>query len=94
MISFTKPQNLNGTELRDELNAGGVVISYAPESVSIDEDGALVLDIDSKDESKAQAIVSAHNGTTVAPDKTAEKSALLAKLGITKEEAQLLLGGN
>jgi hypothetical protein len=91
MITFTKPENLNGTELRDELNAGGVTISYDPASVCIDEDGALVLDIDSKDQSKAESIVATHNGTTVAPDKTTEKSALLAKLGITEDEAKLLL---
>ncbi len=35
MITFTKPENLNGTELRAELNAAGVLISNAPESVAM-----------------------------------------------------------
>jgi hypothetical protein len=92
MITFTKPENLNGTELRSELNTAGVVISNAPESVAIDENGNLVLDINSNDEAKAKKIVDAHNGTTVAPEPTiADK---LASVGLSIEELKTALGGN
>ena len=88
MIQFTKPTNLNGTELLAELNAGGVSIT---ESAMIDGEGNFWLDIAEADKAKATPILAAHNGTIVAPDKSAEKAALLDKLGITDDEAKLLL---
>ena len=88
MIQFTKPTNLNGTELLAELNAGGVSIT---ESAMIDGEGNFWLDIAEADKAKATPIVATHNGTIVAPDKSAEKAALLAKLGISADEAKLLL---
>ena len=94
MIKYTKPNNLNGTELRDELNANNIVISYEPFSVRLEGDGSLWLDIKDKDADKAAPIVAAHNGTVIAPDNSAAKAALLAKLGITEAEARLLMGGN
>ena len=87
MIQFTKPTNLNGTELLAELNAGGVSIT---ESAMIDGEGNFWLDIAEADKAKATPIVASHNGTTVTPDKSA-KAALLAKLGISADEAKLLL---
>ena len=84
MISFTKPVNLNGKELRDELNAGGVAISYDPDVMVVDGNGNLLLEIDQKDVPKATQVVAAHNGTTVAPKPTiAEK---LASVGLTIED--------
>jgi hypothetical protein len=91
MHTLNKPTNLNGSELRDELRAGGVAISDAATAVSIDGNGDLWLDIKATDETKAEAIVAAHNGTTVAPDNATAKAALLARLGITADEAKLLL---
>jgi hypothetical protein len=91
MIQFTKPTNLNGTELRKELNDAGVTISDALYAVVDDGYGNLLLDIADTDEAKAQAIVAKHNGTTTVPDNSADKAALLAKLGITADEARLLL---
>jgi type II secretory pathway component HofQ len=88
MIKFNKPENLNGAELLVELNAGGVKITTPP---TIDGNGDFWLDVAPTDEAKAKTIVAAHNGTTVAPDNSAAKSALLAKLGITADEAALLL---
>ena len=88
MIQFTKPENLNGVELLAELKAGGVAISAWP---LIDGAGDFRLDIPEADKAKAAPIVAAHNGTTIAPDNSAAKAALLAKLGITADEAKLLL---
>ena len=88
MIQFKKPQNLNGTELLAQLNAAGVTISEPPFD---DAEGNLWLDIAESDEAKAAPIIAAHNGTTIAPDNSTAKAALLAKLGITADEAKLLL---
>ena len=48
------------------------------------------------DELKQQEIhlLNYQNQQAIEATKTAEKAALLAKLGITEEEAALLLGGN
>jgi hypothetical protein len=88
MEQFIKPANLNGEELINELNAAGVAIVKPP---SLDGEGILWLEIKSDDKSKAKKVVAEHNGTTQAPDRSAEKAALLEKLGITSEEAALLL---
>ena len=63
MISFNKPTNLNGAELRQELNDGGVSISFDLGTVVHTADGLIWLDIATKDKLKAEAIVAAHNGT-------------------------------
>lgn len=90
MIKLTKPTNLNGTELRQELNAAGVKISDEPLSIKLDADGNLWLDIADKDEAKAQAIIDAHNGTTVAPEPTiADK---LQSVGLNLEDLKTALG--
>jgi hypothetical protein len=63
MISFTKPTNLNGFELRQELNAAGILISDEPTSVKTTADNLIWLDIVESDAKAAEAIVAAHNGT-------------------------------
>ena len=88
MIKFDKPINLNGAELLTELKDNGVVITEFPE---IDGNGDFWLDVSEADQEKVAAVVAAHNGTTVAPDYLEAKAALLAKLGITEDEAKLLL---
>ena len=92
MISFTKPVNLNGKELRDELNAGGVAISNSPDVMVVDGNGNLLLDISESDTAKATLIVVAHNGTTVAPEPTVEQK--LASVGLSLEELREALGSN
>jgi hypothetical protein len=87
MIKFNKPINLNGSELLEELNAAGVKIIEKP---YLDDNGDLWLQIDAKDEVKAKTVVNAHNGNTVAPGLNS-REAILAKLGLTAEEAAILL---
>jgi len=89
MIKFNKPENLNGTELLDELNAVGIKITEPP---SIDGNGDLWLNIAAKDQAKTTPIVAAHNGTIVAPDKSAEKAAILDRIGLTVDELKTILG--
>jgi hypothetical protein len=90
MIQFTKPTNLNGTELRAELRSSGVEISDAPNAVAVDGNDNLLLDILEKDKSKASEIVAAHNGTTVGAEPTvAEK---LASVGLSVDDLKAALG--
>ena len=87
MIEFNKPTNLNGKELLEELAAGGVIVTGRIE-VELE---ILRLDITEADKAKAEKVVAQHNGTTLDVDRSAEKAALLERLGITAEEAALLL---
>ena len=87
MIQFTKPTNLNGTELLSELNAGGVSITEPP---LIDGEGNFWLDVAEADKVKATPIVAAHNGTQVAPEPTiADK---LASVGLSVTDLKEALG--
>jgi len=87
MITFTKPQNLNGKELLNELSAVGVVVQGLPVD---DGAGNLILNIASKDEAKAAKVVAAHNGTTIAPQPTIEDK--LASVGLSLPDLKAALG--
>jgi hypothetical protein len=91
MIKFDKPQNLNGAELIDELKAIGVIVN-AETSPFIDGNGDFWLDIPTANKKKAEPIVAAHNGTVIAPDLLAQRQAILDRLGLTADEAKLILG--
>jgi hypothetical protein len=87
MIQFTRPINLNGEELRAELNAGGVIINQSP---MIDGENNLCLEISEVDKAKATPIVAAHNGTVIAPEPTiADK---LANVGLSLNDLKTALG--
>ena len=98
MIKFTQPINLDGSILIDELISAGVAIDF-DKSPSVDEDGNLWLDIAKADEAKAKAVVDKHDfevnhkaQALLEKAKSEAKDALLNRLGITAEEAKLLLG--
>jgi len=90
MITFTKPAQLNGYQLIDELEAVGVKIKSGTRII-INAQGELLIDIADKDKLKAETIIANHVGIDVVIDNSAAKAALLEKLGITAEEAVLLL---
>jgi len=90
MIKFNRPTNLNGGELREQLNAAGVKISDDPSSVKEDAEGNLWLDIANKDESKAKSVVAAHDGTIIAPEPTVADK--LANAGLNFEDLKAALG--
>ena len=93
MITFNKPENLNGAQLRDELNAGGVKISNDRNAVCVNGEGKLELDIKINDQVKAAEIVAEHIGVDI--DTTAAKAsaqAKLAALGLTEEEVASIIG--
>jgi len=85
MATFTKPENLNGAELKQELAAVNIEVDIIKDNL----DGTISLE--TENETLTAEIVSKHNGTIIAPDNSANKAALLAKLGITADEAKLLL---
>jgi len=89
MIKFDKPQTLNGEQLLSELNNAKIKITDFP---FIDGNGDLWLNVQEKDASKTQTILNSHIAIDSNIAKAAEKQALLDKLGITADEAQLLLG--
>jgi hypothetical protein len=87
MIQFTKPKNLNGAELLDELNAAGIAIVAMP---YIDDNQNLWLEIKESDKSKAVKILDAHNGTMVVPE--ASIDAKLASVGLSITDLKTALG--
>jgi hypothetical protein len=90
MIKFNKPTNLNGYELRNELNNAGIKINYGGSEVAIDEDGNFWLDISASDKLKAGSIVAAHNGTTIPPEPTIEDK--LSSVGLSLPDLKAALG--
>ena len=92
MIKFDKPTNLNGAELLDELAAVGIVLDKDLQSPVIDGNGDFWLDVASKDKSKAEKVVAAHNGTLIAPDLSAQKQVILDRIGLTADELKMILG--
>lgn len=89
MIKFTKPENLNGSELRDELRKAGVLISDDPFSVQLSEND-LFLEIDDTDETKASKVVAAHNGKTEFVEASIQDK--LASVGLSLDDLKVALG--
>jgi hypothetical protein len=85
MIKINKLVNL--AQLDKEYNGQGLI-------GTLDDNGNTfeigLAENNSGNEAELKAVLDKH----IPIDKTAEKQALLDKLGITAEEAQLLLGGN
>jgi len=63
MISFNKPTNVNGFELRQELNDAGISIVGDVGTVLVTTDGLIWLDIAESDAEAAAVVVAAHDGT-------------------------------
>ena len=88
MEQFRKPEFLNGEQLIVELKIAGVSVNESP---ILDENSVLWLDIKSADKSKAAEIVESHIGVDIDKGRAVAKSALLDRLGISADEATLLL---
>ena len=90
MIKFNKPENLNGSELLDELAAVGIVLDKLEQAPLIDGNGDFWLDVKPSDEAKAAAVVAAHNGNIVAPEPTVADK--LASVGLNLDDLKAALG--
>ena len=84
MATFTKPQNLNGAELKQELAAVNIIVV----SVEDNLDGTITFETDK--ETKAAEVVSQHNGTTIAPKLSTEQK--LASVGLSLDDLKAALG--
>lgn len=91
MIKFNKPEKLNGSQLLEELKSGEIKIGDSDFPL-IDGNGNFWLNVSEKDFSKAETIVNNHIGRDTVNSYQIKKTALLERLGITEEEARLLLG--
>lgn len=89
MIKVNKKINLK--QLDDELNANGLIASlndnYEVIAVGLASNSTI-------SEDDLAVGIEAHKAIDFNAEAEAAKAALLAKLGITEEEARLLLGGN
>lgn len=84
MKLFTKPQNLNGTELMAELAAVGVMV----DKIFDFADGTIGFETDN--ESVAAVVVSAHNGNTIPKEPTVTEK--LASVGLNLDDLKEALG--
>ena len=89
MASFTKPDSLNGTQLREELRTAGVIISDDINAVIDSSDGFIHLDIKKADETKAAAVVAAHVGVDSVIELSIEDK--LAYVGISLDDLKAAL---
>lgn len=89
MIQFNKPEKLNGEQLLDELKNAGVKIVDYP---LIDGEGNFWLDVKETDKEKTAEIVQKHIGEDTSKIKVAARQAILDRLGLTEDEAKILLG--
>ena len=89
MITFVKPKSLNGTQLRDELNAGGVAISQDINAITVKGDD-LIIDIAETDKTKAETIIAAHIGKDNPIEPTIENK--LASVGLSVADLKTALG--
>jgi hypothetical protein len=86
MFDFDVPVSINGTQLIAELSRAGVELAAG--SKPLISNSRLWLDIAEAKVSDAAAVVAAHVAVFPA---VSERQALLDKLGITEDEARLLL---
>lgn len=88
MIQFTKPAQLNGSQLRDELRAAGVKITDDNQAVSTDGEQILWLEIADSDKAKAQEVVLNHVGI----DKEPTLDDKLSSVGLSLTDLKAALG--
>ncbi len=88
MIRFTKPENFEGVQFCNELEAAGVLINRET-SPFIDGNGDFWLDINTKDTTKAQQVLDAHKPKPRPEPTVAEK---LASVGLDLDDLKSALG--
>jgi hypothetical protein len=93
MISFDKPNDLNGLQLCDELEIAGITINRdTSPAIHGDNPNILWLDINPADTQKAQDVLNAHIPQPAPEPTIADK---LASVGLSLDELKAaILGGN
>jgi len=86
MIKITRPKNLNGAELLEELALAGIVVEGIP---MLDGNNELWVDIKESDANKADNVAQKHNGTIVAPEPTIAQKLALAGIDLNDLKAAL-----
>lgn len=89
MLTFNKPEKLNGTTLLAEL----LEVNLTVQNVTDNGEGLIYLDLPLTDKAKAQIVIDKHQGLdTIDPKVTARASALakLAALGLSADEIAAL----
>ncbi len=86
-MKFTKPDSLNGVQLKNELAAQGIEIEYVTDMA----DGFIYFDVPKNKEDIANEIVKNHVPIDEYAIKQAARQAVLAKLGLTADEVAALL---
>jgi hypothetical protein len=88
MIKFTKPEKLNGFQLRDELRAAGIKITDEVDAVSVNGEQMLCLDIAKSAEAVASEVVANHVGIDREP--TIQEK--LSSVGLNLNDLKQALG--
>ena len=90
MSQFTKPESLNGQQLREELLAAGIAISDDINAITVDADLKLILDIAKADEKAAAKVVADHVGIFEIKNLTIDEK--LASVGLSINDLKAALG--
>jgi len=85
-VKITLTKEINGEQLVKELQQVGVVVSDLP----LIENGFLILEVNSKDETKTQTVYDNHVAEDWSISKAAARQAVLDKLGLTADEMAAL----
>lgn len=84
MENFPKPQNLNGSELMQELAAQGIEVAEVVDFA----DGTIGFETEQPE--LAAQIVAAHDGTILAPEPSVDDK--LASVGLSLDDLKAALG--
>jgi hypothetical protein len=87
-MKITLNKEINGEQLKEELQAVGIDLKNLPEL----EDGFLILHVNVKDETKTKTVYEKHLAEDWSIKKIAARQAVLDKLGLTTEDMATLLG--
>jgi hypothetical protein len=94
MIKFNNINFTDGKQLLEDLAQAGVILNIETQAPLIDSDGFLCLDVEENQREIVQSVLDSHVPKDTQVEKQTARQALLDKLGITEDEAKLLLGGN
>jgi len=87
-MKITLNKEINGEQLKQELQDAGITITDLPAI----ENEFLILEVNTKDETKTQTVYDDHIAEDWSIKKIVARQAVLDKLGLTADEVAALLG--